>query len=65
MTDSQILRSKKGWKEYRELENYCKQFALHSAELDNLKVVCKKMEELAADLLWLFFWTIRTDRSVI
>jgi hypothetical protein len=51
LTDFQILGSKNAWEEYRKLENYCKQFAFHSVELDNLKVVCKKMEELAADLL--------------
>jgi hypothetical protein len=51
LTDSQILRSKKAWEEYRKLETYCKQYALPPPELDNLKVLCKKMEELAADLL--------------
>jgi pyruvate formate-lyase activating enzyme-like uncharacterized protein len=51
LTDSQILRSKKAWEEYRKLETYCKQYAPQLVELDNLKVLCKKMEELAADLL--------------
>jgi chromosome segregation ATPase len=51
LTDSQILRSKKAWEEYRKLENYCKRFAFQPVELDKLRVACKKMEELAADLL--------------
>jgi len=51
LTDSQILRSKKAWEEYRKLEADCKQDSLQPIELDNLKILCKKMEELAADLL--------------
>jgi len=51
LTDSQILRSKKAWKEYRKLETHCKQYVLQPVELDNLRTLCKRMEELAADLL--------------
>jgi len=51
LTDSQILRSKKAWEEYRKLEQECKQCALCPFQLDNLRAICKKMEELAADLL--------------
>ena len=51
LTDSQILRSKKAWEEYGKLETQCKQHALQPVELNNFKVLCKKMEELAADLL--------------
>jgi vacuolar-type H+-ATPase subunit I/STV1 len=51
LTDSQIMRSKKAWEEYRKLEQECKHCALCPVQLDNLKVICKKTEELAADLL--------------
>jgi vacuolar-type H+-ATPase subunit I/STV1 len=51
LTDSQILRSKKAWEEYRKLEQESKQCALHPFQLDNLRAICKKTEELAADLL--------------
>ncbi|MGB8780850.1 MAG: hypothetical protein WCD81_09425 [Candidatus Bathyarchaeia archaeon] len=51
LTDSQILRSKNAWEEYRKLEQECKQCALCPVQLDNLRAICKKTEELAADLL--------------
>lgn len=51
LTDSQIMRSKKAWKEYRKLEQECKQCAPSPVQLDNLRTKCKKTEELAADLL--------------
>jgi ABC-type phosphate transport system auxiliary subunit len=51
LTDSQILRSKKAWIEYRKLEQECKQCTLCPVQLDDLRAICKKTEELAADLL--------------
>lgn len=51
LTDSQILRSKKAWKEYRKLEQECNQCVFYPVQLDNLRAICKKTEELAADLL--------------
>ena len=51
LTDSQILRSKKAWEEYRSLEQECKQCASCPIQLDSLRAICKKTEELAADLL--------------
>ena len=51
LTDSQIQRSKKAWIEYKKLEQECKQRALCPVQLDNLRAICKKTEELAADLL--------------
>jgi arginine/lysine/ornithine decarboxylase len=51
LSDSQIMRSKKAWEEYRKLEQECRQGALCPVQLDNLRAVCKKTEELAADLL--------------
>jgi hypothetical protein len=51
LTDSQILRSKKAWEEYRRLEKECKQGASCPVQLDSLRAICKKTEELAADLL--------------
>lgn len=50
-TDSQILRSKKAWGEYRKLEHDCKLYGQKPVQLDDLVIVCRKMEELAADLL--------------
>jgi len=51
LTDSQILRSKKAWVEYRKLEQESKQCTLSPVQLSNLRAICKKTEELAADLL--------------
>ena len=53
LTDSQILRSKKAWEEYRKLEQQSKQHASCPVpvQLDDLRAICKKTEELAADLL--------------
>lgn len=51
LTDSQILRSKKAWKEYEELEHDCKMQTLQLPELDGLRAQCKKTEQFAADLL--------------
>ena len=51
LTDSQILRSKKAWKEYEELEHDCKMQTLQLPQLDGLRTQCKKTEQFAADLL--------------
>ena len=51
LTDSQIMRSKRAWKEYRKLEQECKQCLRYPVQLDNLWGICKKTEGLAADLL--------------
>lgn len=51
LTDLQISRSKKAWENCRKLEHDCEQYELRPIQLDNLRVLCKKMEELAADLL--------------
>lgn len=51
LTDYQITRSKKAWEEYRKLEQECKQRSLYPIQLDNLRAICKRTEELAADLL--------------
>jgi tRNA U34 5-carboxymethylaminomethyl modifying enzyme MnmG/GidA len=51
LTDSQIMRSKKAWEEYRKLEQECKRCTPCPVQLDELRDVCKKTEELAADLL--------------
>jgi chromosome segregation ATPase len=51
LIDSQIVRSKRAWEEYRRLEQECKQCALCPVQLDNLRAICKKTEELATDLL--------------
>lgn len=51
LTDSQILRSEKAWKKLKNLEHNCKRFTFEPAGLDDLRVLCKKTEEFAADLL--------------
>jgi tRNA U34 5-carboxymethylaminomethyl modifying enzyme MnmG/GidA len=51
LTDSQIMRSKKAWEEYRKLEQECKRCTACHVQLGELRTVCKKTEELAADLL--------------
>lgn len=51
LTDSQILRSREAWEEYRRLEHDSEQLVQRPVQLDNLRVICKKMGELAADLL--------------
>ena len=50
-TDSEILKSKEVWKKYEELKRECKNHALTSNQLDELRNVCKRTEQLAADLL--------------
>jgi len=49
--DSQILKSKRAWERCRELENDCKAQGASPAQLSQLSIVCKKTEQLAADLL--------------
>jgi len=51
LTDSQIMRSKKAWEEYRKLEQECKECLPYPVQLENLRTICKKTEGLAADLL--------------
>jgi predicted nuclease with TOPRIM domain len=51
LTDSQIMRSKKAWEEYRKLEQECKHCQPCPVQLGNLWAACKKTEGLAADLL--------------
>lgn len=49
--DSQILKSKRAWDRYRELEKGCKAQEAMLAQLSQLRIACKKTEQLAADLL--------------
>jgi seryl-tRNA synthetase len=51
LTDSQILRSKKAWKKYKNLEHDCKQHGLDLSQFGELRASCEKTEKLAADLL--------------
>ena len=50
-TDSQILKSKKAWNRYVELECDCKAQGAMLAQLGQLHIACKNTEQLAADLL--------------
>ena len=51
LTDSLILRSGRAWEEYKRLEHECMIRAFEPAGLDLWKVLCKRSEQLAADLL--------------
>jgi len=51
LTDSQILASKKAWKSYEEFERECDGQPSKLARLNELQVVCKERERIAADLL--------------
>jgi seryl-tRNA synthetase len=51
LTDSEILKSKASWKKYEELKQECEKNILTLPQLDELRTICKRTEELAADLL--------------
>lgn len=51
LTDSQILASKKAWKIYEEFEREITGQSLEADKLNELRLVCKKREQIAADLL--------------
>jgi uncharacterized protein YydD (DUF2326 family) len=51
LTDSEILKSKAAWKKYEELKHDCELYALVPPQLDELRILCKRTEQLAADLL--------------
>ena len=51
LSDTLIMNSKKAWQRYTTLENKCKASGSESARLDDVRVLCKKTEAAAADLL--------------
>ena len=51
LTDSEILRSKAAWKKYEELKQECEKHVLAPPQLEELRTLCKRTEQLAADLL--------------
>ena len=51
LTDSQILASKKAWRIYEEFERESTGQSLEPDKLNELRAVCKKREQIAADLL--------------
>jgi hypothetical protein len=51
LTDSQIQKSKEMWRKYEELKHDCQMQTLQVHQLDELHILCKKAEQLAADLL--------------
>lgn len=51
ISDSLILKSERNWEEYKKLKHACKVCAVEPAGLDDLRLQCKKSEELATDLL--------------
>lgn len=65
-TDSEISKSKEAWKKYEELKRECESGALTLNQLDELRIMCKKTEQLAADLLCYSLGLIRqksTEKS--
>jgi hypothetical protein len=50
-TDSEILKSKEAWKKYEELKRECENRSWAPDQLDELRSMCKRTEQLAADLL--------------
>ena len=51
LTDSMIFESGRVWEEYEKLEHDCRVEGHEPPELNDLKEICKKMEEFATDLL--------------
>jgi hypothetical protein len=51
LSDALIMNSKKAWQRYTTLENKCKASGSEFARLDDIRVLCKKTEAAAADLL--------------
>jgi len=51
LTDSLILGSGRAWEEYGRLEQDCRMNAFEPTGLNDLRDLCKKTEEFAADLL--------------
>jgi phage shock protein A len=51
LSDALIANSKKEWQRYASLESKCKDVDSEFARLDDVRVLCKKTEAIAADLL--------------
>ena len=51
LSDALITNSKKAWQKYAKLESKCKVIDSELARLDDVQVLCKKIEAIAADLL--------------
>jgi chromosome segregation ATPase len=51
LSDTLITNSKRAWQRYTRLESKYKATGLEFARLDDIRVLCKKTEAVAADLL--------------
>lgn len=51
LSDSLIISSKRAWQAYDRLERKCKANGLEPARLDGMRVLCARIEAMAADLL--------------
>jgi hypothetical protein len=51
LSDALITNSKKAWQKYAKLETKCRAIDSEFARLDDVRVLCKKTEAIAADLL--------------
>jgi hypothetical protein len=51
LSDALIMNSKKAWQRCTRLESKCKASGSEFARLDDIRVLCKKTEAAAADLL--------------
>lgn len=63
LTDSQILKSKEAWKKYEELKHDCEMRSLAPPQLDELRILCKETEQVAADLLCYSLGFVRRKTS--
>jgi hypothetical protein len=51
LSDTLVMNSKRAGQRYARLEGKCKATGLEFARLDDVRVLCKKTEAVAADLL--------------
>lgn len=51
LSDSLLVRSRKAWQVYGRLEAKCKASGLDLARVEDIRVLCKRVEGMAADLL--------------
>lgn len=63
LTDSTILKSKEAWKKYEALKRDCETQAFKPPQLDELRMWCKRAEQLAADLLCYSLGALSNENS--
>jgi hypothetical protein len=63
LSDSLIIQSKRAWQTYARLEHKCSAAGLDPTVLDKVRVLCKKTEAMAADLLCYTLGRLRQRES--